>query len=110
MHYLHKQGVAHLDLKSLNVLIGVDFTPKICDFGLCREGMVSTNNAEGVGSGDGTGAEEEQPMGTFEWMGKYAGNTSGIDQAQDCLEYRLTNCSCGYSSGSDALRGATALG
>ena len=68
MHFLHTQGVAHMDLKSLNVLIGTDFTPKICDFGLCREGMISTNNVEGLGSEDGTGGEEEQPMGTFEWM------------------------------------------
>ena len=44
--------------------IGVVFTPKICDFGLCREGMVSTNNnAEGVGSGDGTGGEDRGATG-----------------------------------------------
>jgi len=35
MAYLHglKPPVLHRDLKSLNILVGADWTPKICDFG-----------------------------------------------------------------------------
>ena len=36
LRYLHRQGVLHLDLKPLNILLDDDFNPKICDFGLSR--------------------------------------------------------------------------
>lgn len=36
MRYLHKQGILHLDLKPLNILIDDDFNPKIGDFGLSK--------------------------------------------------------------------------
>eukprot|EP00013_Stygamoeba_regulata_P029504 CAMPEP_0177646038 /NCGR_PEP_ID=MMETSP0447-20121125/9563_1 /TAXON_ID=0 /ORGANISM="Stygamoeba regulata, Strain BSH-02190019" /LENGTH=1506 /DNA_ID=CAMNT_0019148549 /DNA_START=280 /DNA_END=4800 /DNA_ORIENTATION=- len=36
MAYLHSNQVLHLDLKSPNVLIDDDFTPKVTDFGLSR--------------------------------------------------------------------------
>eukprot|EP01045_Picozoa_sp_COSAG04_P016190 COSAG04_NODE_1333_length_7187_cov_15.018764_3_plen_725_part_00 len=67
MYYLHSQGVAHLDLKSLNILIDENYKAKVCDFGLCREGMVSTH---GASRNDGTQAEQDvaDPVGTMEWM------------------------------------------
>ncbi|OHS94854.1 hypothetical protein TRFO_10768 [Tritrichomonas foetus] len=37
MMYLHKIGIIHRDLKPGNILIGNDFLPRICDFGLVRE-------------------------------------------------------------------------
>lgn len=36
MQYLHSCHVLHLDLKSPNVLIDSDWTPKLCDFGLAK--------------------------------------------------------------------------
>lgn len=39
MQYLHGCGVLHLDLKSPNVLISNDWTPKLCDFGLAKISM-----------------------------------------------------------------------
>mmetsp|Transcript_20243 Transcript_20243/g.56162 ORF Transcript_20243/g.56162 Transcript_20243/m.56162 type:complete len:676 (+) Transcript_20243:135-2162(+) len=36
MQYLHTCKVLHLDLKSPNVLVDNDWTPKLCDFGLAK--------------------------------------------------------------------------
>eukprot|EP00927_Polykrikos_kofoidii_P001572 TRINITY_DN10599_c0_g1_i1.p1 TRINITY_DN10599_c0_g1~~TRINITY_DN10599_c0_g1_i1.p1 ORF type:complete len:761 (+),score=104.58 TRINITY_DN10599_c0_g1_i1:188-2470(+) len=36
MCYLHACKVLHLDLKSPNILVGNDWTPKLCDFGLAK--------------------------------------------------------------------------
>eukprot|EP00928_Gymnodinium_smaydae_P015596 TRINITY_DN15778_c0_g3_i1.p1 TRINITY_DN15778_c0_g3~~TRINITY_DN15778_c0_g3_i1.p1 ORF type:complete len:685 (-),score=165.69 TRINITY_DN15778_c0_g3_i1:76-2130(-) len=36
MQYLHACSVLHLDLKSPNVLVDEDWTPKLCDFGLAK--------------------------------------------------------------------------
>lgn len=36
MQYLHSCKVLHLDLKSPNVLVEGDWTPKLCDFGLAK--------------------------------------------------------------------------
>lgn len=36
MQYIHSCNVLHLDLKSPNVLVDNDWTPKLCDFGLAK--------------------------------------------------------------------------
>ena len=37
MMFIHSIGIIHRDLKPGNILIGEDFLPRICDFGLVRE-------------------------------------------------------------------------
>mmetsp|Transcript_11360 Transcript_11360/g.9774 ORF Transcript_11360/g.9774 Transcript_11360/m.9774 type:complete len:170 (-) Transcript_11360:316-825(-) len=45
LEYLHKMGLAHLDLKLENLLIGDGFQLKICDFDFCyRDGDNETNS------------------------------------------------------------------
>jgi len=34
MEYLHKHGIIHRDLKSMNILIDDNYLPRICDFGV----------------------------------------------------------------------------
>ncbi|KAJ3268806.1 hypothetical protein HDV01_002184 [Terramyces sp. JEL0728] len=45
MAYLHKSGVVHCDLKSLNILLDIRDTCKICDFGLSK---VKVNADSGI--------------------------------------------------------------
>lgn len=44
-YYLHACKVLHLDMKSPNVLVNGDWTPKICDFGLAK--IISAASEEG---------------------------------------------------------------
>jgi hypothetical protein len=37
LRHAHQQGLIHRDIKSANIMIGLDGTAKICDFGLARE-------------------------------------------------------------------------
>lgn len=45
--YLHKNGVAHMDIKPENILLGGDFQLKICDF----DGAFQQGDAETIGRG-----------------------------------------------------------
>lgn len=73
MLYLHSQSpnpIAHLDLKSPNVLVTRSFECKVADFGLSHEGLRSTagkggsSNSQNSGSGTSSGGA---PLGTYEW-------------------------------------------
>mmetsp|Transcript_93611 Transcript_93611/g.180585 ORF Transcript_93611/g.180585 Transcript_93611/m.180585 type:complete len:627 (+) Transcript_93611:89-1969(+) len=44
MQYLHSCDVLHLDLKSPNVLIAGNWTPKLCDFGLAKVKVARTED------------------------------------------------------------------
>jgi len=58
LDYLHSQGVAHLDLKSPNVLIDRDGTAKIADVGLSK--LVGTREATATSAGSLLWAAPEQ--------------------------------------------------
>jgi len=36
MNFLHKRGIIHRDLKSMNILLDNELLPRICDFGIAR--------------------------------------------------------------------------
>jgi serine/threonine protein kinase len=51
VEYLHAEGIAHLDLKSSNILLSRDLVPRICDFGHAanrNDGEARPHNAIGT--------------------------------------------------------------
>ncbi|KAJ3309674.1 hypothetical protein HDV04_005863 [Boothiomyces sp. JEL0838] len=59
MAYLHKSGIVHCDLKSLNILLDMRDTCKICDFGLSK---VKLNTDSGINTDKNDGC-----CGTLRW-------------------------------------------
>jgi eukaryotic-like serine/threonine-protein kinase len=74
IHYAHQQGILHRDLKPANVLLALDGTPKITDFGLAKV----------LDHGDGQ-TESGAICGTPSYMApeQAAGRTGGTGPAVD---------------------------
>jgi len=60
LRYLHRRAIIHRDIKPSNVLLDLDSSVSICDFGLARgfEGMLRINNNSIEGSEDEIKAED----------------------------------------------------
>ena len=74
--HLHTLGICHRDLTSMNVLVGAEWNPKLCDFGLSRrDGHISSSTGaaawaapevlRGAGAGDGDGSASAASADVF---------------------------------------------
>ncbi len=63
LEYLHRNGIAHRDIKGANVLVSNDGTIKLADFGASKR--LGANSTVMSGTGTGTGGN---PKGTPLWM------------------------------------------
>ena len=79
MAYLHDQTIIHRDLKSANILMGKEYTPKICDFGLAR--VKERVSAAGGGMTIATG--------TFAWMAPEIMESSSYNEKADIYSFAM---------------------
>ncbi|KAI9338959.1 kinase-like domain-containing protein [Zopfochytrium polystomum] len=108
MQFLHKSGVIHQDLKSLNLLVDEDFTCKVADFGIAKvtgrgkrrrvvkEVLEAARRRRGSGNNpnDPVGSVTGQPAG-----GPSSGHAAGAGAGGNSGGFRSTN-----TSGSDRLQ------
>ncbi len=78
LEYLHAQGAIHRDLKSLNVLLGVDDVAVLADFG----------NAEFVGQNARPRVAKER-LGTTHWMAPEVIEKRNYSFASDMYDYAI---------------------
>ncbi|CAN6325562.1 unnamed protein product [Urochloa humidicola] len=64
LEYLHDQGVIYRDLKSSNILLHHDYSPRLSDFGLARLLPPAANSSSSSSSSSSTGSNNTV-MGTY---------------------------------------------
>ena len=82
MRYLHSEGQAHRDLKSLNILLTSDWDSKIADFGECI-------NVDGRTSSFLAGVAAEGNVGTPAWCAPEILNHDRVSQKSDVFSYGI---------------------
>ncbi|CAN6339297.1 unnamed protein product [Urochloa humidicola] len=63
LEYLHDQGVIYRDLKSSNILLHDDYSPRLSDFGLAR--LLPPASATSSSSSTNSGSSNNTIMGTY---------------------------------------------
>ena len=74
---MHKQGLIHRDIKSLNILLDADNFPKVCDFGMSRLIPKEKNNLMSGG------------VGTAQWEAPEVINNDFYNEKADVYSYGI---------------------
>ena len=78
MKEIHKNGIIHCDLKSMNILLDEQLLPKICDFGISRfnEDIKDDEN-------------DDRIIGTAHWMAPEIFNSSEYSHKSDVYSFGI---------------------